>query len=162
APAPFPWALVLAAAWLAGSGAYLLVAALRLRRLGRLLAELPTAGIDLTSLAALLGLRFVPRVLLAPGRGPLVLSSWLGTGVLWASPEAGPAYAGALVEPLAFLSERPAGLPIAACGAGPVFALKRRLSMILQGSTPRRLSRAGLLLVALAGLLLPLTPTVAD
>ncbi|MBY0228297.1 MAG: hypothetical protein K2W96_03345, partial [Gemmataceae bacterium] len=193
---------------------------------------LPTADIDVSPLAARLGLRRAPRVLLAPGRVPPFLSAAWGTPVvvvpadlwarlpddqrealllhelahlargdhwvrrlellvlalywwcpvawiacralrqaeeeccdawvLWASPEAGSAYAGALVETLAFLSERPAGLPIAACGAGPVFALNRRLSMILQGTTPRRLSRAGLLLVALAGLLLPLAPTVAD
>jgi beta-lactamase regulating signal transducer with metallopeptidase domain len=83
--------------------------------------------------------------------------------VLWAAPEAGPAYAATLVETVAYLSGAPAALPAGASGAGPVRLIKRRLTMILRGSTPRRLSRpalAGMLLLGLV--LLPLVPTLAQ
>ena len=81
--------------------------------------------------------------------------------VVWAAPDARPAYAAALVETVAFLSGRPNSLPIGASGAGPVVALKRRLSMILQEKTSRGLSRLGWALM-LAGLaLMPLMPTLA-
>jgi hypothetical protein len=49
-----------------------------------------------------------------------------------------------------------------ACGAGPVVTLKRRLSMILTGNTPRGLSWAGLGMVGLVALLLPLVPVTAE
>ncbi len=81
--------------------------------------------------------------------------------VVWVAPDARPAYASALVETVAFLSGRPLALPIGASGVGPVVALKRRLSVILQEQTPRGLSRLGWALV-LAGLaLMPLMPTLA-
>jgi beta-lactamase regulating signal transducer with metallopeptidase domain len=83
--------------------------------------------------------------------------------VVWACPDDAPAYASVLVETLAFLAARPSRLPAGASGAGPVVDIRRRLSMILHGNTPRRLSRAGLLLVAALGVaLLPLTPTRAQ
>jgi beta-lactamase regulating signal transducer with metallopeptidase domain len=83
--------------------------------------------------------------------------------VLWALPEAGPAYAAALVETVAFLSPARRPVPVAASGAGRVKTLKRRLRMILQRPSPRALSGAGLLAVlGLGGLLLPLLPTWAD
>ncbi|MGL4550875.1 MAG: M56 family metallopeptidase [Gemmataceae bacterium] len=82
--------------------------------------------------------------------------------VVWACPDDAPAYASALVETLAFLAARPSCLPAGASGAGPVFDIRRRLTMILNGHTPRRLSPGGLLLVAAAGLALPLTPTRAQ
>src|SRR5439155_21389793 len=57
---------------------------------------------------------------------------------------------------------RPA-VPLGASGVGPVRLLRRRLTMILRGSTPRSLTAAGLLAVlAVGGLLLPLLPTRAQ
>jgi beta-lactamase regulating signal transducer with metallopeptidase domain len=83
--------------------------------------------------------------------------------VVWALPEAGPAYAAALVATAAYLSEARRPVPVAASGAGRVQSLKRRLIMILQGPSPRALSGTGLLTVlALGVLLLPLLPTWAD
>jgi hypothetical protein len=83
--------------------------------------------------------------------------------VLWALPEAGPAYAAALVETVAFLSPARRPVPVAASGAGRVKTLKRRLRMILQRPSPRALSGAGLFAVlGLGVLLLPLLPTWAD
>ncbi len=83
--------------------------------------------------------------------------------VVWAAPESGPAYASTLVETIAYLSGAPAALPAGASGAGPVRLIKRRLTMILRGSTPRRLSRPALVAMLLLGLgLLPLVPTLAQ
>jgi beta-lactamase regulating signal transducer with metallopeptidase domain len=232
APAPPPWPLelYLACLWLAGSAVYLLTAWLRMRRLGRLLASLPEAEAGVASLASRLGLSRAPRVLLAPGRIPPMLSAawgpacivlprdlwsrlgpaereavllhelahlargdhwvrrlelvvlalywwcpvaWLAcrevrraeeeccdAWVTWASPESGPAYAGALVETAAFLAGE-CRLPIGACGAAAFDSLKRRLAMILEGRLPRGLSLVGLALVALFALGLPLAPAEA-
>jgi beta-lactamase regulating signal transducer with metallopeptidase domain len=83
--------------------------------------------------------------------------------VVWAAPEAGPAYAATLVETVAYLSGAPAALPAGASGAGPVRLIKRRLTMILRGSTPRCLSRPALVAMLLLGVgLLPLVPTLAQ
>jgi bla regulator protein BlaR1 len=83
--------------------------------------------------------------------------------VVWAAPEAGPAYASTLVETIAFLSGSTDVLPAGASGAGPVRLIKRRLTMILQGRTSRSLSRSGLTVVLVLGLaLLPLAPTLAQ
>jgi hypothetical protein len=83
--------------------------------------------------------------------------------VLWAAPEAGPAYAATLVETVAYLSGAPAALPAGASGAGPVRLIKRRLTMILRGTTPRCLSRPALVAILLLGMgLLPLVPTLAQ
>jgi beta-lactamase regulating signal transducer with metallopeptidase domain len=68
-------------------------------------------------------------------------------------PESAKAYALALVETVDFLSGAPA-LPVLASGLGRVRLLKRRLTMILQGNTPRALTGTGLLGVAAVGLLL--------
>lgn len=66
-------------------------------------------------------------------------------------------YALALVETVEFLSATPASLPPLASGLGRVRLLKRRLTMILQGKTPRSLTFTGLAAVAGVGLLaLPL------
>src|SRR5262249_46317073 len=81
----------------------------------------------------------------------------------WALPKSGPAYAAALVETLAFLSQARRPVPVAASGAGRLHTLKRRLTMILQKPGSRALSGAGLLAVlALGLLLLPLLPTWAE
>lgn len=83
--------------------------------------------------------------------------------VTWALPEAAVAYAAALLETVAFLSQSRAPLPLAASGAGQVFCLKRRLTMIVCQSTPRGLGWAGALaLLGLAAVLLPLWPTWAQ
>src|SRR5262249_28186015 len=83
--------------------------------------------------------------------------------VVWALPGAGRTYALALVETLDFLSETRTPLPAAASGLGQVRNLRRRLSMIMRGTTPRRLGWVGLLAVTGAAvLLLPLVPTLAQ
>jgi beta-lactamase regulating signal transducer with metallopeptidase domain len=83
--------------------------------------------------------------------------------VVWALPATAPAYAAALVETMAFLSQARPALPQAASGAGHVQTLKRRLNMILHEPSPRALSRAGFLAVfGLGALLLPLLPTQAQ
>jgi beta-lactamase regulating signal transducer with metallopeptidase domain len=80
--------------------------------------------------------------------------------VLWVLPSSSRAYALALVEALDFLAgARPALLPPAACGLGQFQTLKRRLTMILTGTTPRALSRLGFLAVLGLGFLLPVVPT---
>jgi beta-lactamase regulating signal transducer with metallopeptidase domain len=81
--------------------------------------------------------------------------------VVWAAPESAPAYAAALVETVAFLSREGAELPPLASGASPVRLMKRRLTMILRGGTPRHLSWAALAGVLLFGAwVLPLAPEV--
>jgi beta-lactamase regulating signal transducer with metallopeptidase domain len=83
--------------------------------------------------------------------------------VTWALPEAGPAYAAALVETVAFLSQARFVLPLGASGGGPARRLKRRLTMILRGPSTRTLTWGGLfLIVGLALGLLPLMPTWAQ
>ena len=76
--------------------------------------------------------------------------------VVWALPGAGRTYATALLECLDFLSDAPAPLPLGASGLGHTDDLKRRLTMIVRGTTPRRLTWGGTLaLLVLGGLLLP-------
>jgi beta-lactamase regulating signal transducer with metallopeptidase domain len=77
-------------------------------------------------------------------------------------PDAAPAYASALVETVAFLSQtRPAAL-VGVSGAGQVPLLKRRLTMILSETSSRKPSRIGFWIVLGVGaLLLPLAPRVA-
>jgi beta-lactamase regulating signal transducer with metallopeptidase domain len=83
--------------------------------------------------------------------------------VTWALPDAGPAYASALVETVAFLSDARAAVPLGASGGGQVRHLRRRLTMILNGTTSRNLHAlafGGVL--ALAAVLLPLAPGSAE
>jgi hypothetical protein len=83
--------------------------------------------------------------------------------VVWAAPAAAPAYAAALVEAVAFLSQSRSALPVGASGTGQVPLLKRRLTMILRANPPRTLSRAGFWAVlGLGAVLLPLVPGVAQ
>ncbi|MBI1915451.1 MAG: hypothetical protein HYS12_12050 [Planctomycetes bacterium] len=83
--------------------------------------------------------------------------------VVWALPGAGRIYATALLECLDFLSEAPRLLPLGASGLGQTDDLKRRLTMIMRGMTPRRLSwGGGLVLAGLALILLPMVPTFAQ
>ncbi len=77
-------------------------------------------------------------------------------------PGAGRAYATALVETLDFLSDDLPAAPLLASGIGPVADLKRRLTMIMRGTTPRSLGWGSTLaLFALGALLLPSLPTWA-
>lgn len=68
-------------------------------------------------------------------------------------------YAGALVTVLDFLSMAREPLPAEASGLGHMSNLKRRLSMILQRTAPRSLSRGGVIgVLGLALLVLPWVP----
>jgi beta-lactamase regulating signal transducer with metallopeptidase domain len=83
--------------------------------------------------------------------------------VVWALPRSAKAYAVALVETLDFLAEARPALPVAASGLGHLSSLRRRLTMIMRGETPRALTRVGLLTVLGLGLLLlPLVPSLAQ
>jgi beta-lactamase regulating signal transducer with metallopeptidase domain len=83
--------------------------------------------------------------------------------VLWALPRQAKTYALALVETVEFLSEARPALPPAASGVGHVNDLRRRVTMIMQGTTPRTLSWSGLLALFGAGaFLLPVMPTWAQ
>ena len=73
-------------------------------------------------------------------------------------PGYGAAYAGALLETVDFLSHNPAPLPPAASGCGRAHHLKRRMTMIVRGATPRSLSWAGKLFLLVLIVALPLTP----
>jgi beta-lactamase regulating signal transducer with metallopeptidase domain len=78
-------------------------------------------------------------------------------------PDAHRAYAETLLDTVDFLSETGRAVPMAASGFGHAHHLKRRVTMIMQGTTPRGLSWTGLLSVfGLATLLLPLSPTWAQ
>jgi hypothetical protein len=83
--------------------------------------------------------------------------------VVWALPAAAEAYATALIETVAFLSFPRSALPAGASGIGQTHCLKRRLTMILQGTTRRALTWGALLtLLACGAALLPLRPTWAQ
>jgi hypothetical protein len=77
-------------------------------------------------------------------------------------PAARRTYAGALVDALDFLCDDPPAVPMPASGVGPVNDLKRRLSMILRGTTPRGLGLGGVLTVLAVASLLPLWPRWAE
>jgi beta-lactamase regulating signal transducer with metallopeptidase domain len=82
--------------------------------------------------------------------------------VVWAAPAAASAYAGALVETIAFLSLARAAVPPGASGSRRTRHIQRRLTMICQGTCRRRWSISAILAVLLvAGLFLPLWPTLA-
>jgi beta-lactamase regulating signal transducer with metallopeptidase domain len=85
--------------------------------------------------------------------------------VVWTFPDAIRTYAEALLETLDFLAGAgpAATVAVAASGLGPVHHLKRRMTMIMQGTTPRALTWSGLLAVlGLSATLLPLSPTWAQ
>ncbi len=81
--------------------------------------------------------------------------------VVWAEPDHGEVYARALVKTLAFLSgDR---VPSLACGVRHLGPMKRRLSMILECTPPRRLSTVGrTAAIAFAATLLTIAPTIAQ
>src|SRR5262245_33972147 len=83
--------------------------------------------------------------------------------VVWALPGAGRTYATALVDTLDYLSEARTAVPMLASGLGPVHDMKRRLTMIMRGTTPRSLTWTGCLGLAALGLvLLPTVPSWAQ
>lgn len=76
-------------------------------------------------------------------------------------PAEGHTYATALLDTLDFLAEAPRA-PALASGMGAAAAIKRRLRLILDGRTPKRLPVVGrLLVVFVAVLLLPVAPKLA-
>ena len=80
--------------------------------------------------------------------------------VLWTLPEAAKAYASALVETLDFLAGIRPALPPVASGLGQLDLLRRRLTMIMRGTMPRKLGGLGFLaMLGLGVLLLPMVPT---
>jgi bla regulator protein blaR1 len=83
--------------------------------------------------------------------------------VVWAFPSAARTYAEALVDTVDFLNGVRAAVPVAASGFGHPHYLKRRLIMIMRGTTPRALGWGGsLAALALAVTLLPLSPSWAQ
>jgi beta-lactamase regulating signal transducer with metallopeptidase domain len=82
--------------------------------------------------------------------------------VLSEMPDRRETYASALVEAACFSSESPAGLPVAASGLGSFASVKRRVTMIMLGDDPEKLSPVGrFALIAAALLCLMLLPTRA-
>jgi beta-lactamase regulating signal transducer with metallopeptidase domain len=80
--------------------------------------------------------------------------------VLWSLPAAAEAYAAALLETVAFLSRLRPALPVGASGAGHSYLLRRRLTMIFQGTAPRALTWTAFgVFLAAGAILLPLRPT---
>jgi len=76
-------------------------------------------------------------------------------------PGTGRTYASALLDTLDFLSTTQAAVPPLASGLGQIADLKRRLTMIMQGNTPRSLTWPGCLaIVALGLLILPMLPSL--
>jgi beta-lactamase regulating signal transducer with metallopeptidase domain len=76
-------------------------------------------------------------------------------------PGAGRTYASALLDTLDFLSTTQAAVPPLASGLGQIADLKRRLTMIMQGNTPRSLTWPGCLAIVALGLMcLPMLPSL--
>ncbi|HEY1859671.1 MAG TPA: M56 family metallopeptidase, partial [Gemmataceae bacterium] len=83
--------------------------------------------------------------------------------VVWAMPETVRGYALALVETVDFLSEARPALPPATTGIGYVRDLRRRMTMIMRGTTPRALTwSGGLIVLGVAAFMLPMLPTLAQ
>jgi len=83
--------------------------------------------------------------------------------VVWAFPKKARAYAETLLETVDFLHSSGSPEPLLASSFGKVHHLRRRLTMIMLGTTPRHLSWGSALgALALAALTLPLTPSWAQ
>ena len=83
--------------------------------------------------------------------------------VIWAFPEEARIYAETLLDTVDFLNPSRTTEPLLASGFGRAHHLRRRLTMIMLGTTPRRLGWAsGLGALALSAVLLPLTPSWAQ
>jgi hypothetical protein len=74
-----------------------------------------------------------------------------------------PAYAEALVATVTFLSQARSAPALGASGMAHAHLLRRRLTMIIRGTTPKGLSAAGIVAVVMFGaVVLPLLPTWAQ
>lgn len=77
--------------------------------------------------------------------------------VVWALEGSRRAYACMLLDAVDFLAEAQPRLPVAASGIGSVATMRFRLTRIMKGTTPRRVSLAGLVtILGLAAVVLPL------
>jgi hypothetical protein len=76
-------------------------------------------------------------------------------------PDAGRTYASALLDTLDFLSTAQAAVPPLASGLSQLADLKRRLTMIMRGNTPRSLTWPGCVAIITLGLtVLPMLPSL--
>jgi beta-lactamase regulating signal transducer with metallopeptidase domain len=83
--------------------------------------------------------------------------------VVWAFPDGARAYAETLLETVDFLNPSRSPEPLLASGFGGAQHLRRRVTMIMLGTTPRRLGWAsGLGAFALSAMLLPVSPSWAQ
>ncbi len=83
--------------------------------------------------------------------------------VVWAFPEAAKSYAETLLETLDFLNHSGLSEPLLASGFGKVQHLRRRLTMIMSGTTPRLVGLRGTLAaLSLGALLLPINASWAQ
>jgi bla regulator protein blaR1 len=83
--------------------------------------------------------------------------------VVWALPDAAKAYAETLLETLDFLNQSDFSEPLLASGFGKVEHFRKRLTMIMNGTTPRLAGLWGTLgSLGLAAALLPVNPTWAQ
>ncbi len=83
--------------------------------------------------------------------------------VVWMFPDDARAYAETLLDAVDFLTPDAPPAPLLASGFGKARHLRRRLTMVMQGKTPRTLGWTGSLgALALAGVLLPLGPAWAQ
>ncbi|MFI5461556.1 MAG: M56 family metallopeptidase [Isosphaerales bacterium] len=83
--------------------------------------------------------------------------------VVWAFPESAKSYAETLLETLDFLNQSDRSVPLLASGFGKVHHLRKRLTMIMSGTTPRLLGFRGTLAsLGMAVLLLPVNATWAQ
>jgi len=83
--------------------------------------------------------------------------------VVWAFPESAKSYAETLLETLDFLNQSDRSVPLLASGFGKVHHLRKRLTMIMSGTTPRLLGvRGALASLGMAALLLPVNATWAQ
>jgi beta-lactamase regulating signal transducer with metallopeptidase domain len=83
--------------------------------------------------------------------------------VVWMFPSHARTYAETLLDTVDFLNPVAKPEPLLASGFGKVQHLRKRLTMVMLGTTPRTLGWSGTLgALALAGLLLPMSPTWAQ
>lgn len=83
--------------------------------------------------------------------------------VVWMFPDDARAYAETLLDTVDFLNPGAEPAPLLASGFGKVHHLRKRLTMVMKGTTPRTLGWKGsLAAAALAGVLLPIGPTWAQ
>ncbi|WP_165227686.1 M56 family metallopeptidase [Aquisphaera insulae] len=83
--------------------------------------------------------------------------------VVWAFPDEARAYAETLLDTIDFLTPTPSAAPLLASGFGRTQQLRRRLTMIMLGTTPRSLGAASTFAAfALSAILLPMRPSLAQ